>query len=178
MRPCLLLVPLALVGCAGSARGPGGEPLPNPIATAALENPAGRQVGLASFTRADSGARLGISVSGLTPGGHGTHIHAVGSCTSPDFKSAGPHFNPEGKHHGLKNPAGPHAGDLPNLMVGSDGSADTTFTLDPALLGTGPTSIFQSAGTAVVIHAGPDDGRSDPAGNSGDRIACGVVERR
>ena len=116
-------------------------------------------------------------MSQLPPGMHGFHIHAVGVCTPPDFKSAGGHLNPTDKHHGRLNPEGPHLGDLPNLTIGANGSADTSFAVPKALLGSGEGSLFQAEGTALVIHADPDDYRTDPSGNSGDRIACAVVER-
>jgi Cu-Zn family superoxide dismutase len=129
-----------------------------------------------TFNRVGSGARLGVSVSGLAPGLHGIHIHEQGTCTRPDFASAGAHLNPDHRQHGLDNPAGPHAGDLPNLMVEDDGSADTIFAISPNLLG-GEGSLFQAGGTAVVVHAERDDQRTDPSGSSGARVACGVVER-
>src|SRR6266850_2801576 len=109
---------------------------------------------------------------------NGFHIHAVGKCEPPDFTSAGPHFNPYGKHHGLANPDGSHAGDFPNLKVGAvgTGSLDTTDSL--VTLKEGPTSVFRSGGTSLIVHADADDEKTDPAGNSGVRIACGVIERR
>ncbi len=173
----IALAAAALTACGGHARGPGGEPLPDPIATADLENPAGKQIGVASFSETAGGARLGLSVSDLPPGEHGMHLHQSGSCTPPKFESAGGHFNPSRKKHGSENPDGPHAGDLPNLNVRPDGSADTSFTVSRDLLGSGPGSILKSGGAAVVIHAKPDDYRTDPSGASGDRIACGVVTR-
>jgi Cu-Zn family superoxide dismutase len=119
--------------------------------------------------------RLAVSVGGLTPGPHGLHVHAAGSCTPPSFASAGGHFNPEGRQHGRLNPSGPHLGDLPNLVVGPDGSADTSFAVSQAER-SGPRSLQQPGGTSVVIHAGPDDERTDPSGGSGDRVACAVLE--
>jgi Cu-Zn family superoxide dismutase len=117
-----------------------------------------------------------VSVSGLTPGPHGIHIHEQGACTGPDFGSAGGHLNPAGRQHGLENPAGPHAGDLPNLLVDADGSADTIFAVSPDLLA-GGEGLFHVGGTAVVVHAERDDQHTDPSGGSGARVACGVVER-
>ncbi len=177
MRAIIILAAAALTACGGQTRGPGGEPLPDPIATAKIEDASGEQIGLASFTETAAGARLGISVSGLPPGKHGLHIHQTGTCTPPKFESAGGHLNPSGKKHGSDNPAGPHAGDLPNLAVGVDSSADTTFTVSRDLLGAGPGSALKDRGTAVVIHAKADDYRTDPSGASGDRIACGVVRK-
>jgi Cu-Zn family superoxide dismutase len=172
------LAPVALVlACHPAARGPEGVPLPPPAATATLVDSAGARVGVATFSRVQGGARLGVSVSGLTPGPHGIHIHEQGVCTRPDFVSSGGHLNPDHRQHGLENPAGPHAGDLPNLMVEDDGSADTIFVVSPDLLGQGERSVFPARGAAVVVHAGRDDQRTDPSGGSGARVACGVIER-
>lgn len=137
----------------------------------------GARVGVATFSLVEGGARLGVSVSGLSPGEHGIHIHERGDCTSPDFSSAGAHLNPAGRQHGLENPAGPHAGDLPNLKVEADGSADTIFAVSPDLLAGGEGPLFQPGGTAVVVHAEQDDQHTDPSGGSGARVACGVVKR-
>jgi len=106
------------------------------------------------------------------------HIHETGACTPPSFESAGSHFNPTSKKHGLLNPEGPHAGDLPNLVVGADGSADTTFTVSATLLAQGSGSMLGAPKRAFVIHADPDDQKTDPSGDSGSRVVCGVIERR
>jgi superoxide dismutase, Cu-Zn family len=169
---------ITLAACGGQARGPGGEALPEPTADASLFDSSGTRVGLASFTQADGSAQLGISVSGLTPGQHGMHVHENGACKLPSFESAGGHFNPASKHHGLLNPEGPHAGDLPNLVVKADGSADTTLTVSASLLAEGSGSMIGPQKRAFVIHADPDDQRTDPSGNSGRRVVCGVIERR
>jgi superoxide dismutase, Cu-Zn family len=166
-----------VAACHPAPRGPEGVPLPPPDATATLIDSTGARVGVVTFSMVDGGARLGVSVSGLTPGPHGIHIHEQGACTRPDFASAGAHLNPERRQHGLENPAGPHAGDLPNLLVDSDGSADTIFAVSPDLLGRGEGLLFRAGGTAVVVHAERDDQRTDPSGGSGARVACGVVER-
>jgi Cu-Zn family superoxide dismutase len=112
-------------------------------------------------------------VAGLSPGAHGIHLHAVGKCEPPGFTSAGGHLNPFAKEHGMENPAGSHLGDLPNLDVSADGTATMSFPLglSPRAL---QTQMFDGDGTAIVIHAGPDDYRTDPSGNSGGRVACGV----
>jgi Cu-Zn family superoxide dismutase len=112
----------------------------------------------------------------LLPGEHGLHFHAVGSCVAPVFTTAGGHFNPLGKQHGLNNAAGPHAGDAPNITIGSNGRGKATFTTDRITLTAGPTSLFDSDGSAIVIHAGADDQMSQPSGNSGGRVACGVLK--
>lgn len=152
-------------------------PLPPPAASATLMDSSGARVGVATFSLVEGGARLGVSVSGLSPGEHGIHIHERGDCTAPDFSSAGAHLNPAGRQHGLENPAGPHAGDLPNLKVEADGSADTIFAVSPDLLAGGEGPLFQPGGTAVVVHAEQDDQHTDPSGGSGARVACGVVKR-
>lgn len=146
-------------------------------ATAALKNADGKQIGTATFTPGEGGVRVEVVVSDLKPGRHGIHIHSVGKCDPPEFKGAGGHFNPAGKHHGLANPEGAHAGDMPNLTVGNDGKATATFIAKGATLGDGKGSLFGPEGTALVIHADADDEKTDPAGNSGARIACGVIEK-
>jgi Cu-Zn family superoxide dismutase len=146
-------------------------------ARTALLNAQGDTVGTAILREVGETVRISITVSGLAQGEKGIHLHQVGSCEPPTFESAGGHFTPQGRQHGFDNPAGPHAGDLRNLNVGADGTGQQELTADLVTLGDGPNSIFDADGTALVIHAGPDDYRTDPSGQSGDRIACGVIRR-
>jgi Cu-Zn family superoxide dismutase len=178
VRPASALVAIALVACGGQPRGPGGTSLEEPAASASLFDSSGTRVGLATFARSGSSTSMSISVSGLTPGRHGMHVHENGACTPPGFESAGGHFNPDARKHGVLNPDGPHAGDLPNLDVEEDGSADTTLTVPSGLLTEGPGSMIGTQKRALVIHADPDDEKTDPSGNSGGRVVCGVIERR
>ena len=146
-------------------------------AAAVLKNSAGQEVGKATFEPGRGGVTMMVRVTGLKPGLHGIHVHAVGACDAPGFTTAGGHFNPTGKMHGLDSPMGHHAGDLPNLRVGADGRGELTATLAGATLGEGEGSLFHHGGTALVIHADRDDERTEPAGNSGPRVACGVIHR-
>jgi Cu-Zn family superoxide dismutase len=150
----------------------------DPSGSAALKSADGKDVGTATFTPTKGGVKIQVQVANLPPGKHGIHVHAVGKCDAPDFKSAGGHFNPTGKKHGLKSPEGAHAGDMPNLTVGKDGKAKATLTAKGASLAEGEGSLFGPEGTALVIHADADDEKTDPAGNSGARIACGVIEKK
>lgn len=150
-----------------------------PVATATLRDTAGKEVGRAVFkTDATGAVNVDLTVSGLPAGPHAMHIHEAGKCEAPDFKTAGGHFNPASKHHGHKNPQGWHAGDMPNVVVGKDGKGKTRWTnTDVTLAPNAANSLFHPGGTSLVIHASPDDDMSDPAGNAGARIACGVVEK-
>ena len=146
-------------------------------ARADIMDSGGENVGKAVFTETADGVRIVLEVHDLPPGLHGIHIHEAGECKIPDFKSAGGHFNPAGKQHGAKNPQGAHAGDLPNLQIQPDGTAKAVLINPHVTLAPGNSSLFHDAGTSLVIHAGPDDELTDPSGNSGDRIACGVITR-
>jgi Cu-Zn family superoxide dismutase len=166
---------LAVLVTVGFALGSGTVWAVGERAAAPLRNAEGQVLGMAIFTQEAQGVRVSVTVKGLSPGEHGIHIHSVGKCEPPDFLSAGPHFNPTNKKHGLTNPEGPHAGDLPNLVVGEDGSAVYEHITDRVTLTPGELSLFDEDGSALVIHAGPDDQMTDPAGNSGARVLCGVI---
>jgi superoxide dismutase, Cu-Zn family len=145
-------------------------------AKATLKNAEGKEVGTASLTETPAGLLIGLSVNGLPPGERAFHIHGVGKC-EPPFTSAGPHFNPGSKKHGLMASEGHHAGDMPNLHVPASGEvAVEVLNRDVTLEKGKPNSLFGPQGTALVIHAGKDDYKSDPAGDAGGRIACGVIE--
>jgi Cu-Zn family superoxide dismutase len=139
-------------------------------------NATGKKIGSATLVETRSGVKISLTASDLTPGVHAVHIHEKGSCEGPDFKSAGGHFNPEKKAHGMENPQGHHAGDLKNITVGQDGSVKTDLLdRDVTLRPNGPHSLVQAQGAALVIHEKADDEKSDPAGNAGGRVACGVI---
>jgi superoxide dismutase, Cu-Zn family len=146
-------------------------------AHADIVNAQGTTIGHAKFSTVSGGVKISVNVSQLTPGEHGIHIHNVGKCDGPAFTTAGGHFNPTSAHHGVNNAQDPHPhlGDLPNLVVSEKGTGKLTFTVSGATIINGPNSLFHDGGTALVIHAKRDDLTNDPSGNSGDRIACGVI---
>jgi len=137
----------------------------------------GDSIGTAELTDEDDGVQVKLNAKGVSEGAHGIHFHEVGKCEVPDFESAGGHFNPADTSHGLDHKEGPHAGDLPNLNVGEDGEVDEEFLAEDVTLKSGEeNSLLQEGGTALIIHAEADDGKTQPSGDSGDRIVCGFIE--
>jgi Cu-Zn family superoxide dismutase len=180
-----LALVIGLAGC-GSNEQATDAPAPTDAATAAataaatkdaamaavanLQTAAGAPAGAATATPGQGTVLLSLRVEGLPPGEHGVHVHMVGKCDGPSFESAGSHWNPAAKQHGLDNPQGQHAGDMPNLVVGEDGRG----TLSYRLKGGSSEGLLDADGSAIVVHAKVDDQKTDPSGDSGERIACGV----
>jgi Cu-Zn family superoxide dismutase len=143
-----------------------------------LKDAKGASVGMAMISPAKGGGvSIDLDVHGLPPGEHALHFHAVPKCEGPDFTSATGHFNPTAKKHGLQNPEGPHAGDMNNFTVDAKGIAKTTIVNKNVTMGAEPNSIYANGGTALMIHGAADDMKTDPAGNAGPRIACGVITK-
>jgi Cu-Zn family superoxide dismutase len=165
-----------MAGLLGSALFAANKPV-----TVNLKDAAGKDVGTAKLSdgAGGKGVKIALSVKGLPPGEHALHIHTTGKCEAPGFTTAGGHFNPGTTHHGINNEATPkpHAGDMPNFTVKPNGSAKFTVTDEAVTLGEGANSVFAGGATALMIHAKADDLKSDPSGNAGDRIACGVISK-
>ena len=173
MKPAIALLTgtLLLSACAATS----GASITT-LATASLRNASGSELGTALLTRRGNAMMLKVTVTGMAAGVHGIHLHAVGKCDVPDFSSAGPHLNPHGKQHGRENPAGTHLGDLPNIVIDSSGRGELSFQL-PGDSASNEADLFDADGSAIVLHAKADDNITDPSGNSGPRIACGVLTR-
>lgn len=167
-RAIPVVLMLTFAGCM-TAEVPAGD-----RATTSLAKADGSPVGRASVTPDRTGVRVRIETEGLTPGTYAAHIHRTGRCDGPSFESAGAHWNPTGQQHGFRNPSGRHRGDLPNLRVGANGRGELSFTIRGAPL-RGDNGILDADGAAMMLHAQPDDYRTDPSGNSGARLACGVL---
>ena len=164
-----LFCAVAMVGCLAALRSQAQN------AKAALKDAQGKDVGQVQLSQTPHGVLLKMTLKGVPPGERAFHIHAVGKC-EPPFTSAGPHFNPGNHKHGMLAGEG-HAGDMPNLHVPQSGELTVEVVNEAVTLDKGkPNSLFDSDGSALVIHAKADDYKSDPAGNAGDRIACGVIQ--
>ena len=164
MRTLFLFAPLLLAACETT-----GEPVGGP--QFALIDAAGQTIGQVRMWETPGGVTFRIGAAGLPPGIHGIHVHPIGRCDPPDFATAGTHWNPDGHQHGFNNPAGPHAGDLPNVTVARNGVLEEAVTLPHASF----AQLRDADGAALMIHAGADDYVSQPAGNSGPKIACAVI---
>jgi Cu-Zn family superoxide dismutase len=170
----MTLAPVMLAGCTTNAASTETPPAAaGRIATATLTTAAGKDVGKVTVREVDGGLNVSVDARDLPPGMHGAHLHTIGKCDAPDFASAGGHWNPTNMKHGSMNPQGPHEGDMPNLMIGADGRG----TLTARLAGGSFDALLDADGAAMVIHAAGDDLKTDPSGNSGARVACGVLAK-
>jgi superoxide dismutase, Cu-Zn family len=153
-----------------------GPAFAQPKATADMKDVSGKSVGEAVLVQRDGAVEIDMTLTGLPQGTHAFHIHEVGQC-DPPFESAGGHFNPDGKKHGKDNPSGPHAGDLPNIDVSDSGRVKLQVAVKGVSIDGGPAALLDGNGSALVVHEGADDYKTDPAGNAGKRLACGVIHR-
>lgn len=171
--PLLIAAALPLAACVPASETPqsaaGTTSAAAPFASAVLRDASGAEVGQAQVYATTTGFRLSVNTMGLGAGERGLHVHAVGKCEAPAFTTAGPHWNPAMKQHGRDNPMGAHHGDLPNIVIGADGRGG----IEAVLPGT-RAELLDADGASIIIHAGPDDYKTDPTGNSGGRIVCGV----
>lgn len=158
-----------------SSHGPSSAAATAPMAHAKILAGDGSSRGEAMVMQATDGLHVTVKAEGLTPGLHAVHIHTTGTCTPPDFTSAGGHWNPTGHQHGKDNPQGMHMGDMPNMLAGADGRGEMEYVIPGGMIRDGATPLLDADGAAVVIHAQADDNKTDPAGNAGGRVACGVL---
>lgn len=163
----IIIALLVVSGCVGGEQR-------SPLKTS-IYNPDNDKIGTATFTTLSDGLEVKLAVEGLEPGVHAVHIHEFAKCEAPDFQTAGNHFNPSQKEHGLMNTKGPHVGDLPNVEADGSGMVDVTMMLPEATLKDGQKSLLRKEGTSIILTTGPDDGMSQPAGESGNRVACGKI---
>lgn len=170
MLRATMLTAVAAIALAGCTTTTATGPTAGRTATAPLRTAAGADVGTVTATEMAGGIQIRIDARAMPAGVHGAHVHTTGRCDAPDFTTAGGHWNPTAKQHGTSNPAGPHAGDAPNLTIGADGTGSVTVMLPAGTM----DGLLDADGAAFVIHAQADDYKTDPSGNSGGRIACGV----
>jgi superoxide dismutase, Cu-Zn family len=164
-----------LAACGGAAPGATTAARPRSFTTPVYDAQGQEVATLRMTQQGRDSVRVVLQSTRVRAGTHGTHLHAVGRCEGPDFTSAGAHLNPANRQHGLRNPRGPHLGDLPNLVVGANGQGTLETTVASASLTPGQAPLFDADGTSLVIHASADDMVTDPSGNSGARIACAVI---
>ena len=166
-------IAVAALACASLLAGPAHA---QPKATADIRDTSGKSLGEAVLVQQDGAVQIDMTLTGLPKGTHAFHIHEIGRC-DPPFESAGAHFNPDSKKHGKDNPAGPHAGDLPNIDVPDSGRVKLQLDVKNVSIDGGPGALLDGDGAALVIHQGADDYKTDPTGNAGKRLACGVIHR-